>query len=134
MTILTIDFETYYSPTFSLSKITTEEYVRSPEFQTIGVCVKKDDGYAVWFSGTKEETKNFLDQYEWGNATVIAHNPVFDMAILNWHYDIRPKRIVDTLSMARALGHGSVSLANLVKEYGLGEKGHEVVNALGKHR
>ena len=134
MTILTIDFETYYSRTFSLSKITTEEYVRSPEFQTIGVCVKKDDGYAVWFSGTKEETKTFLDQYEWGNATVIAHNAVFDMAILNWHYDIRPKRIVDTLSMARALGHGSVSLANLVKEYKLGEKGHEVVNALGKHR
>jgi DNA polymerase len=132
MNILTVDIETFYSQTYSLSKITTEEYVRSPDFQTIGVCVKKDDGYTVWFSGTKAETKRFLDHYDWANSTVVAHNAVFDMSILNWHYDIRPKRIVDTLSMARALGHGSVSLANLVKEYGLGEKGHEVVNALGK--
>jgi DNA polymerase len=132
MSILTVDIETHYSKTYSLSSITTEEYVRSPEFQTIGVSVKKDDGYAVWFSGNKKETKAFLDRYDWDNSTAVAHNAVFDMAILNWHYDIRPKRIVDTLSMARALGHGSVSLANLVKEYGLGEKGNEVINALGK--
>ena len=33
---ITIDFETYYSKEFSLSKMTTEEYIRSPEFQTIG--------------------------------------------------------------------------------------------------
>ena len=59
---------------------------------------------------------------------------MFDMAILNWVYDIRPKRIADTLSMARALGAGSVSLKNLVSHYKLGEKGDEVVNALGKGR
>ena len=134
MMVLTIDFETYYDRGFSLSKITTEEYIRDPKFETIGVGVKKDDGYTVWFSGTKEQTKNFLDQFPWGDSVAVAHNAVFDMAILNWCYDIRPKRIVDTLSMARALGHGSVSLKALAEFYKLGVKGTEVVNALGKRR
>ena len=134
MTILTIDFETFYDRGFSLSKITTEEYIRDPRFETIGVGVKKDDGYTVWFSGTKKQTKNFLDQFPWGDSVAVAHNAVFDMAILNWCYDIRPKRIVDTLSMARALGHGSVSLKALAEFYKLGVKGTEVVNALGKRR
>jgi DNA polymerase len=134
VTILTIDFETFYDRGFSLSKITTEEYIRDPRFETIGVGVKKDDGYTVWFSGTKKQTKNFLDQFPWGDSVAVAHNAVFDMAILNWCYDIRPKRIVDTLSMARALGHGSVSLKALAEFYKLGVKGTEVVNALGKRR
>jgi len=134
MNIITLDFETYYSQSFSLSKITTEEYVRSPEFETIGVSVKVDDAPAVWFSGSWADTKNFLNRFDWDNAIAVAHNAMFDMAILSWVYDIRPKRIADTLSMARALGAGSVSLANLVKQYKLGEKGDEVINALGKKR
>ena len=134
MKIIVLDFETFYSSTYSLSKITTEEYIRSPEFETIGVSVKVDDAPAEWFSGTKEETKRFLDRYDWGNAIAVAHNAMFDMAILSWIFSIKPKRIADTLSMARALGAGSVSLANLVKQYKLGEKGDEVINALGKKR
>ena len=134
MNIITLDFETYYSQSFSLSKITTEEYIRSPEFETIGVSVKVDDAPAEWFSGTKDETKRFLDRYDWGNAIAVAHNAMFDMAILSWVFSIKPKRIADTLSMARALGAGSVSLKNLVKQYKLGEKGDEVVQALGMRR
>jgi hypothetical protein len=41
--MVTIDFETYYSKDFSLSKMTTEEYIRSPEFQVIGFGYKVDD-------------------------------------------------------------------------------------------
>jgi DNA polymerase len=61
---------------------------------------------------------------------------MFDMAILNWHYGIRPKRIADTLSMARAI-HGlevGGSLKALAEYYNLGAKGDEVVRALGKQR
>jgi DNA polymerase len=132
--LITIDFETFYAPTFSLSKITTENYIRSPNFETIGVSVKVDDGEATWFSGTDKQIKAFLDQFPWDDAAAMAHNAMFDMAILNWHYDIRPKRIIDTLSMARALGQPSVSLANLARAYKLGEKGVEVANAINKRR
>jgi DNA polymerase len=137
MNIITIDFETYYSQQFSLSKITTEEYVRHELFETIGVAVKVNDGETQWFSGPKAATKKWLDQFAWDNAVAVAHNAVFDMAILNWQFDIRPKRIVDTLSIARAK-HGtdgiSLSLKSLAEYFGLGAKGTEVINALGKNR
>jgi hypothetical protein len=61
---------------------------------------------------------------------------MFDMAILNWHFDIRPKRIADTLSMLRAIDGPDAgnSLAKAAERYGLGIKGTEVINALGKRR
>jgi DNA polymerase I-like protein with 3'-5' exonuclease and polymerase domains len=136
MRIITIDFETFYSREFSLSKMTTEEYIRSPDFEVIGVAVKVDDEKTVWFSGTKADTAKFLRGYDWDNSVGLAHNAVFDFAILNWHFNLRPKKIADTLSMSRAI-HGtevSASLAALVQHYSLGEKGTEVLNALGKKR
>ena len=136
MKIFCIDFETYYSQTFSLSKMTTEEYVRGNEFETIGVAVCEQGGAPQWFSGTKADTKKFLEGFEFDKHLVVAHNAVFDMAILNWEFDIRPKGIADTLSMARAI-HGTEvggSLAKLAEHYGLGVKGTEVLNALGKRR
>ena len=136
MNLLTIDFETYYDKDFSLSKVTTEEYIRSELFETIGVAVRVNDGETQWFSGTEKETWTFLQKFDWANSIALAHNAVFDMAILNWRYGISPKKIADTLSMARAI-HGTEvggSLGALVQHYQLGEKGTEVINALGKRR
>jgi DNA polymerase I-like protein with 3'-5' exonuclease and polymerase domains len=136
MDILTIDFETYYDREFSLSKITTEEYVRSKQFETIGVAVKVNDDKTEWYSGTKEQVKFWLGKFKWHESIALAHNAMFDMAILNWQFGYRPKKIADTLSMARAI-HGTEvggSLGALVQHYQLGEKGTEVVNALGKRR
>ena len=136
MDILTIDFETYYAKDYGLGKMTTEEYIRNPQFQVIGVAVKVNSDEPIWFSGTKEKTKAFLDEFDWANSVAVAHNAMFDMAILNWHFDIRPKRIVDTLSMARALHTIEVggSLAALADYYQIGQKGTEVHSALGKRR
>jgi DNA polymerase len=136
MKIITLDFETYYSTEFSLTKVTTEEYVRSPEFEVIGVSVQEDDGEPVWFSGDAEAMHQFLAQYDWGNSLALAHNAAFDGAILNWVFGLRPKGWLDTLSMGRAL-HGTEvggSLKVLAEHYGLGEKGTEVENAKGLHR
>lgn len=134
--ILTLDFETYYAKDYSLSKLTTEEYIRDPRFEVIGVSVSHDSSQPVWFSGTRTETKKFLTGYAWDNAIAVAHNAVFDMAILSWIFDIQPKHIVDTLSMARAI-HGTEvggSLKALSEHYSLGVKGTEVIAALGKRR
>jgi DNA polymerase len=136
MDIFCIDFETYYDKDFSLSKLTTEEYIRSKDFEVIGVAVQRKDEEPIWFSGTQEKTKEWLNQFNFADHAVIAHNAVFDMAILNWHFDIRPKIIVDTLSMARAL-HGTEvggSLKVLAEHYNLGVKGTEVLDAKGKQR
>ena len=135
MNIITLDFETYYASDYGLRKFTTENYIRHSSFEVIGVSVKLNNEDAVWFSGTKEQTKRFLNGYKW-DCIAVAHNAMFDMAILNWHFDIRPKHIVDTLSMARALYGTEVggSLGALVTHFNLGVKGTEVVNALNKHR
>jgi hypothetical protein len=134
--VICIDFETYYSQTFSLTKVTTEEYIRSPEFETIGVAVQVDGEEPQWCTGTKATIKKFLDSFELDKNLVVAHNAMFDMAILNWQFDIRPKAIADTLSMARAI-HGTEvggSLAKLAEHYELGVKGEEVLKMLGKRR
>lgn len=134
--IIVLDFETYYDRAFSLSKMTTEEYIRDPLFEPVGVSVKVNDTPAEWMSGTKAQMKKWLDRFDWGNSVGVAHNAMFDMAILNWHFDIRPKRIVDTLSMLRAIDGPDAgnSLAKAAERYGLGAKGDEVINALGKRR
>lgn len=136
MDLITIDFETYYSKDFSLSKITTEEYINSDEFEVIGVAVKVNDEKTRWFTGTMQATKSWLEQFDWRNSAAVAHNMMFDGAILGWRFNIHPKALFDTLSMARAI-HGTQvggSLAKLVTHYKLGEKGTEVVNALGLRR
>jgi DNA polymerase len=134
--MLTIDFETYYAPEYKLSKLTTEEYVRDDRFQVIGVAVKVNDAPSEWFSGTHDETAAWLAQFDWENHFVLAHNAVFDAAILTWVFGQRPKAWLDTLSMARALlgPTVSVSLDNLSNYFGLGTKGTEVVAALGLRR
>jgi len=136
MNIITVDFETYYSKSFSLSKITTEEYVRHDDFEVIGVSIKENDDEAIWFSGDADATAEFLGRYDWANSFVLAHNTQFDGAILSWRFNIKPKAWLDTLCMARAI-HGvdvGGSLAFLVDRYSLGAKGTEVLNALGKRR
>lgn len=136
MDIITLDFETYYSQEYSLSKITTEEYIRDPRFQIIGIGVKVNDGKTEWFSGTHGHIKQKLASYDWANSAVLAHNMMFDGAILSWRLGIKPKVLFDTLCMARAI-HGvekSASLKALAEAYGVGKKGTEVLDAKGKRR
>ena len=136
MNILTIDFETFYSQKYSLSKMTTEEYIRSDDFEVIGVSVQVDDADPEWFSGTHSEIKEWLNKFNWSDSFALAHNAMFDSAILSWVFDIRPKAWLDTLSMARSTDglEAGNSLAKLGERYGIGTKGTEVLNALGKHR
>ena len=136
MKVYCVDIETFYSKEYSLTRQTTEEYVRSPEFEVIGVSVCEDGGEPQWFTGTKAATDAWLQAFNFKDHMVVAHNAAFDMAILSWQFGIRPKAIVDTLSMARAL-HGTEvggSLEKLAEHYGVGVKGKEVLAAIGKHR
>ena len=136
MAFVTLDFETYYAKDFSLTKLTTEEYVNHARFEVIGVAVKVDDNETEWFSGTRTEIKEWLSKINWDESALLCHNAQFDGAILSWYFGIVPAYYFDTLCMARAL-HGvdaGGSLAALAERYSLGKKGTEVVNALGKRR
>ncbi len=134
MDIVTIDFETYYDKDFSLSKMTTEAYIRDPQFEVIGVGVKVNNYPTDWYSG--DNPAKFLKSLDYRDKAILCHNTAFDGAILSWLYGIKPKLWLDTLSMARPLHQMTVggSLKALATFYGLGQKGEEVLNAIGKRR
>jgi DNA polymerase len=137
MNLITLDFETYYTTKdLGFKTQTTEEYVRDPRFEVIGVAVKVNDEPTQWCSDSLDEIDLWLHQFDWDNSMVVAHNAMFDMAILNWHFDIRPKAIADTLSMARAINGIEVgnSLKKLALHYQLGVKGEEVLQAVNLRR
>jgi DNA polymerase len=134
MDIVTIDIETYYDKDYSLSKMTTEQYVRSSLFEVIGVGIKVNDYPTDWYSG--DNPGKFLKSLDYSKRAILCHNTAFDGAILSWHFGIKPRLWLDTLGMARPLHNVTVggSLAKLVTYYGLGKKGDEVVAALGKRK
>ncbi|NBX51560.1 hypothetical protein EBT25_16925, partial [bacterium] len=70
MDMLTIDFETFYSKDYSLSKITTEAYVNDIRFEAIGIAVKRNNEPTRWFTGSYSEIKGWLSQFDWGNSMV----------------------------------------------------------------
>ena len=128
--------ETYFDPKsgYTLKKMSTEQYVRSPLFEMIGIGVAVNDGEPEWMEASEfaAEAKHI----PWERCAVGAHNTEFDALILSHHYNVHPGLLIDTLAMGRLL-HGtqmSLRLENLAKHYAVGEKGHEIDKAEGKHR
>lgn len=134
MQLITLDFESFYSDDFSLSskKLTTEAYVRSPLFETIGVGIKFGNSKSRWFP--KPLVAKALSMINWDDAMVLCHNMAFDGLILSHHYGIKPKMLLDTMMMAKPFHHANtgVGLAKLTAHYNCGVKGTEVVEAKGK--
>ena len=136
--LIVLDWETAYGKhpetgeNVTLSKMTTEEYVRHPLFKVHGLGVKINGGPSRYIY-RPAELLHFLQTTAWSRAVVVAHHAHFDGAILSWRAGIRPAFWGCTLSMARALfPHESSSLANVSRMLGLGEKGHELVHFSGK--
>ena len=128
-TILTIDFETRWDKAdYTLSKMTTEEYIRDKRFKAFGACIHEfgSDRATQWYRG--DELPRILGTYDWSKTAVLAHNAQFDVSILSWIYGVKPAFIFDSLSMARALRGVEVgnSLAKLANDFGLPAKGHAV--------
>lgn len=135
--ILTIDFETRWSskPTpwspdeaYTLSKLTTEEYIRDPRFKAFGACIHElgSDRRTQWYS--HKELPRILATYDWSETAVLAHNAQFDVGILSFIYGVKPCFIFDSLSMGRALRGVEVgnSLAKLAAAFQLPPKGQAV--------
>lgn len=136
MKLITVDFETYYDKDFSLSEMSTWDYITDPRFEVIGVSVKLGGQPAQAFSGTHLEIHQFLSQFDWDESVVVGHHLAFDGAILRWRFGINPKALICTWSMCNALhgSEGSTSLARMGAKYDAGTKGTAREAALGKRR
>jgi DNA polymerase bacteriophage-type len=132
--IITVDFETYWdSKSFTLRKMTTEEYIRDEKFRDFGACfhVYGSDGPIEWVRGC--DIPEYVSRIDWGRTALLAHNAQFDVSILGWKYGVSPAFIFDTLSMARALRGVEVgnSLAKLASAFGLPDKGQALHSTNG---
>ena len=132
--IIAVDFETRWdSKDYTLSKMTTEEYIRDVRFKAFGCCFHEygSDDPIVWVGG--RDLPEYVASIDWSRTAVLAHNAQFDVSILCWRYGIKPAFIFDTLSMARALRGVEVgnSLAKLAGDFGLSEKGRAVHSTNG---
>ena len=133
MTPIILDFETYYSTEYSLSKMSTEAYVRDSRFEVICVgiqSVKTGHVQMVWGADAVRKT---LESLPWEKIALICQNTAFDGFILAEHYGIYPAMYCDTMSMFRRLyPHKRASLKVIAETLGLPSKGTEIVNAKGK--
>ena len=132
--ILCVDLETRWdSKDYTLSKLTTEEYIRDTRFKAFGICVHEygSDDPITWIPG--RDIPAYVSGVDWGRTAVLAHNAQFDVSILAWRYGVTPAFIFDTLSMGRALRGVEVgnSLAKLALDFGLPGKGKAVYSTDG---
>lgn len=136
MHLLTIDFETYWSQTHSLTKMSPIEYVMHPETEIISCSIKYDD-YPTDVHFGEDNIRHVFSKIDPSDKLAIAHNmSMFDAMILAWRLGWQPRVWGCTLAMARPL-HGrtiGLSLATLVKHHGIGIKDNSaLVNTKGKH-
>ncbi len=134
MKTLVIDFETVWASTdYALSKMSSEAYIRDPRFKAFGLCYKElgSPEAPVWVS--HNDIPAWVASVDWTDTPVIAHNFMFDGAILAWVYGAVPAVIFDTLSMARAIRgvDAGGSLAKLAEYYQLPPKGKAVHDTNG---
>jgi hypothetical protein len=118
--IVTLDFETRFGDDYSLSKLTTEAYVRDPRFKAHGAAVKwSDSTSATWYD--EKELRYQLEQEDFSDVFLLCHHIQFDGFILSQHYNVVPAMYGCTLSCSRLLlgNHLSVSLDAVRKHYGM---------------
>jgi len=109
--LVTIDFESEFYDDFSLTKESTESYVRSPRFRPHGAAIKwTPDHKALWYA--KRELRSVLADEDWSDVYLLAHHMNFDGLILSHHYNVIPAMYGCTLCCSRLLlgNHLSVSL------------------------
>ncbi len=123
MRFVVIDFETLYGDDYTLSKMSTESYIRDPRFCAHGAALKFQANIpARWYP--EKELRWVLANEDWSDTFMVCHHGQFDHAISAWHYDVHPKMLGDTLAMARLLigNHTSVSLDSVRKHFGFPPK------------
>jgi 3'-5' exonuclease len=99
--LVSLDFETYYDQDYTLSKLSTSEYIRDPRFkaQMLGIKVGAEKTRII----SAARVKNELAKINWSTHAVLCHNTQFDGFILSHHFGVHPAYLYDTLSMARGL-------------------------------
>lgn len=128
--ILGLDFETYYDKDYTLTKLSTTEYVRHEQFKAHS-CAFQLHTRKTAVGVRDEELEDYLAGIHWDRTAILCHHTHFDGSILTHHYKAKPRFYLDTLSMARPLHGGEINndLDTVAAYYGAGNK---LPNLLGE--
>lgn len=123
MQLLTIDFETFFSNDYSLSRkeYNTESYIRSPLFKAHGASIRWPNGSIEWWTGARLPA--LFGAINWGQTAVLAQHAQFESLILSHHYGAHPAFWFDTRAMGNLLlPRHKKSLSAMAAFYELPEK------------
>jgi len=136
MRLVIADFETFWSQTHSLTKMSPIEYVMHPETEIISLAIKYGDEQTQVIFG-EDLIRDHLEAQDWSDVMLVAHNmSAFDAMIFAWRFKVQPKVWGCTLAMARPIHSKTTgnSLAKLVEHYELGVKDNAaLLNTKGRH-
>lgn len=141
MRVVYLDFETYYDKDYSLRKLTLEEYIRDPRYETLMMGYAVNDGEVQIAIGRDGVAKALRDlQLNAPDTVTVGHNAIVEGSVIEWRFGERINTLYCTMSMARATGVdrlAPVSLEGLAKFFnklGLMDqfKGDEIDNMQGK--
>src|SRR3954469_8832143 len=91
MSVLFLDFETFYGDDYTLKKLTPPEYVLDPRYETIGCSAAVDGEDPPWLDAPA--FANSLSQFDPATTTTVTFNALFDNCILAWQYGFVPSRM-----------------------------------------
>jgi len=101
--IVFADFESYFSvkDNYSLTKMTTIEYVRDPRWITLGCAVAMNGEPSQYLTG--DALQAWFDAINWSRTAFCAFNCLFDGTVMTQRFNIFPAYYICTLSVCRAL-------------------------------
>lgn len=121
--VLCLDFESYWDSDYTLKKMPTINYIKDPRFELTGLGVLSTVASKPWFIKPGTAISTYLSGC-FGNYTVLVQNARFDITILQEHFGIVPKYIIDLKDLASHYdSRMSHELKDLAKMHGLKLKG-----------
>jgi len=114
--LVVLDFETFFADDYTLSRLSTEHYIRDERFQAHGAAIKWSPSVdARWYD--EPQLRWVLAQEDWSDVALVMWHAQFDGLILSHHYDVHPKLLICPMAMFRML-HGTWRSAALDKVRG----------------
>jgi len=98
-----LDFETYFDKDYSLSKMSTIEYVKDSRFICTGLGVQRLGQDASFIEPDRIDMVLKATQRRFGSdledITVVMQNAKFDALVLQEHFGITPRHVVDLMDL-----------------------------------
>ena len=125
--VVILDFETYFDSDFSLTKLSTIEYITDDRFEFTGVGTASGPAFCPSFVPFPAVMVKALQKVYGKNlegATLVVKNAKFDVTVLTERFSINPPFIIDVDDLARHYDSRiSHRLKDLAKLFGLDPKG-----------